>query len=45
MKKYRFMATETAEVVTNIFAVIRVTIENLVYYGFVTHWEYNPKGY
>ena len=45
MKKYRFMAIETAEVVTNIFSVIKVTIENLVLYGFFTHWEYNPEGY
>lgn len=45
MKKYYFMAMETGEVVTNIFSVIKVTIENLRYYHFVTHWEYNPKGY
>lgn len=45
MKKYCFMAMETGEVVTNIFSVIKVTIENIVYYGFVTHWEYNPEGY
>lgn len=45
MSKYHFMAKETGEVVTNIFSVVRVTIENLVYYSFVTHWEYNPKGY
>lgn len=45
MRKYYFMATETGEVVTNVFAVIMVTIENLKYHRFITHWEFNPKGY
>lgn len=36
MKKYYFMATETGEVVSNIFAVVRVTIENFRYYRFIT---------
>ena len=45
MKKYRFMANETGEVVTNIFSVIKVTIENRIKYSIVTHWTYNPRGY
>lgn len=36
MKKYCFMSTNTGELASDIFQVIKITVDNLIYHRFFT---------
>ena len=43
---YKWMSMETGELGTNIWYIIRVSIENLFRYGIVNmKWKYNKNGF